>query len=491
VKPTPAKPAHARALALARTITFAAVAASTGAAETFAGPAGLAAPPPPERLPFAGLGTVTLYAPATAPDAVVLFVSGDGGWNLGVVAMAERIRDQGALVAGIDIRPFLRSLEAGGRCAYPAGTLEELSRAIQLRRRLPEYQPPILIGYSSGATLVYAALAAAPPETFAGAISLGFCPDLEIRRAPCRMRGLAFTERTKRIGYDLLPFAGLRVPWHVLQGEIDQVCSPEAARAFVAASGGARLHLLPKVGHGFSVTRNWEPQYLEAYREIVEARAQATAADAPASSAAIAGLSLVEVPAQHAGQDLFAVLLTGDGGWAEIDKGVAAGLAEHGVPSVGWSSLRYYWTPRTPESAAADLARIIDHYASAWNKGRVLLVGYSFGADVLPFLVTRLPEALRERVAGVALLGLSKTAAFEFHLSSWLGRGGDEHYQTLPELARLRLPTVCVHGQDESDSACLSLRTPSVRAVSVGEGHHFGGDYARVARAILSSLGLR
>jgi len=56
------------------------------------------------------------------------------------------------------------------------------------------YQRPLLVGYSSGATLVYAALAAAPPEAFAGAISLGFCPDLEIHKPLCHGRALASRE---------------------------------------------------------------------------------------------------------------------------------------------------------------------------------------------------------------------------------------------------------------------------------------------------------
>ena len=51
-------------------------------------------------------GRVAVYAPTRAPDQVVLFISGDGGWNLGVVPMAERLRDLGALVVGIDMRTF-------------------------------------------------------------------------------------------------------------------------------------------------------------------------------------------------------------------------------------------------------------------------------------------------------------------------------------------------------------------------------------------------
>ncbi|MFI5169707.1 MAG: AcvB/VirJ family lysyl-phosphatidylglycerol hydrolase [Vicinamibacterales bacterium] len=439
---------------------------------------------PTETLTLPTFGKVALYAPKGAPDQVVLFVSGDGGWNLGVVSMAERIRDLGALVVGIDIRAFLNSLEASKACAYPAGALEELSRAVQLHRKLPEYKRPILVGYSSGATLVYAALVAAPPETFAGAISLGFCPDLEIHNPPCRQRGLVFEKKVKGVGYDLGPFPRLAVPWLVLQGETDQVCDPKTTGAFVAATGAARLFSLPKVGHGFSVPRNWEPQFVESYQAIAGAHAPEPAVHG--SRTGVEDLGLVEVLASG-GQDpgAMAVILTGDGGWADIDKSVAAGLAAAGVPVVGWSSLRYYWTPRTPEAAAKDLSRIVEYYAAAWRKQRVLLVGYSFGADVLPFLVNRLEAPALARVSSVILLGLSGTAAFEFHLSSWLGGGGDTQRPTAPEVARLPVPVTCVHGTDERDSGCLGLSGPRVRVVPLGSGHHFGGSYGRVVELIL------
>jgi type IV secretory pathway VirJ component len=103
----------------------------------------------------------------------------------------------------------------------------------------------------------------------------------------------------------------------------------------------------------------------------------------------------------------------------------------------------------------------------------------------LPFLVNRLPPAVRSRVAGVTLLGLSQTAAFEFHVSSWLGAGGDARYTTAPEVARMREPVTCIHGTDEKDSACLALAGPHVKIVPVGGGHHFGGDYARLVELIL------
>lgn len=437
-----------------------------------------------ETMKVPTFGTGTIYLGSAAPQQVVLFVSGDGGWNLGVVGMAEQLRDAGALVVGIDIRTLMKNLEASSGCAYPAGALEELSRAVQLHFKLPAYKRPILVGYSSGATLVYAAIAAAPPETFAGAISLGFCPDIEISKPLCRMRGLTATKRPKGVGYDLSPYAGSTVPWMVLQGEVDQVCDASATRRFAAATGATRLFSLPQVGHGFGVTSRWAPQFLEAYRAIGES---GLAREVPRSTTpAVADLSLVEVPAtSSADRDVLAVMLTGDGGWADIDKSIAAGLAGAGVPVVGWSSLDYYWTPRTLDAAAADLARIVNHYTTTWKKDRVLVVGYSFGADVASFLVNRLPPHVKGRVAEVALLGPSDTASFEFHLASWLGGGADTRYPTVPEIERLSVPVTCVSATDEPDSVCRVVRGAHVRSVAIGEGHHFGGEYDRLVDLIL------
>jgi type IV secretory pathway VirJ component len=137
--------------------------------------------------------------------------------------------------------------------------------------------------------------------------------------------------------------------------------------------------------------------------------------------------------------------------------------------------------------AAANLARIIRHYTSAWHVNHVILVGYSFGADVLPFLVNRLPSDAAAHVRSVALLGLSGTAVFEFRLTSWLGAGSRSKYETAPEVERLRVPVVCVYGENENGSECHDLKGLHVTSTEVGRGHHFGGDYARLVSVILSS----
>jgi len=150
------------------------------------------------------------------------------------------------------------------------------------------------------------------------------------------------------------------------------------------------------------------------------------------------------------------------------------------------NSLKYFWTRRTPDETASDVARLMRHYLTSWGKQRVLLIGYSFGADVLPFVVNRLPPDLRARVASVSLLGIDSNAAFEVTLSDWVGSGAGP--ATRPELAALgATPVLCIYGEGESDSICPQL-SPAAHLAreQIGKGHHFSGEYATLADRILA-----
>lgn len=215
-------------------------------------------------------GKVTLYKPKTDPNAVVLFISGDGGWNSGVVEMAKNIVDQGGLVAGIDIQHYFKAIKKEkNKCYYPAGDFEELSLILQKKLKLKQYFKPVLIGYSSGATLVYGMLAQAPANTFSGAVALGFCPDIETDRTLCDGSGLTSHVLKEGKAYYLDKTEKLTAPFIVLQGATDQVCNYADTKKYMDGLKEGKLITLSKVGHGFSVTKNWLPQFIEAYKEIL------------------------------------------------------------------------------------------------------------------------------------------------------------------------------------------------------------------------------
>jgi type IV secretory pathway VirJ component len=213
-------------------------------------------------------------------------------------------------------------------------------------------------------------------------------------------------------------------------------------------------------------------------------------AAAQAGAARLQDLPLVEVPAKGPARDILAVLLTGDGGWAAADRGLANDLAAAGIPVVGLNTLKYFWTKRTPEKAAADLERILRRYLPAWGKGRAVLVGYSLGADVLPFMLNRLPEDLQARVDQAVFIGPSETVEFEFHVLDWLGRSPKNPLPVAPEIARIRpgIALLCVYGEKDTDQICGRLDHDRVKSVVLGGGHKMGSGFGPVADAILSTL---
>jgi type IV secretory pathway VirJ component len=186
----------------------------------------------------------------------------------------------------------------------------------------------------------------------------------------------------------------------------------------------------------------------------------------------IADLPLIEIPT--AGHDsMFAILITGDGGWAAADRGLAAALTAHGLPVVGLDAPRYLTPARTPDESAQDLARVIRHYVNAWQRNRIVVIGYSRGADVAPFMVARLPDELRQRIALVALLGPSKWVGFEYHfvdLVANIHRAGD--LPVLPEIERLRgTPVLCIYGHRDRHAICPELDPAVARPVLRRGGH--------------------
>jgi type IV secretory pathway VirJ component len=182
------------------------------------------------------------------------------------------------------------------------------------------------------------------------------------------------------------------------------------------------------------------------------------------------------------------VIYSGDGGWRDIDKEIAERLQKKGIPVVGVDSLRYFWSQKTPEQVASDLALVLDHYREAWQRPDVVLVGYSFGADVLPFAFNRLPADQRQHVRRLALLGLSPSADLEIHVTGWLGV--DAHagsLPTAPELKRLPAHLVqCFYGSEEEDTACTAPELAGAELVKTAGGHHFDGHYGKLADAIIA-----
>ena len=405
-------------------------------------------------------------------------------WFADGVAPNERERRitalaaDGAMVALVDVRRLERALaKDGGPCLFTAGDVENFARYVQAFYRLPTYYAAIVVGDGEGAALAYAVNAQARKGTIAGAISVGFCPVLAPAKAMCPAGTLKIAPGPR--GGAILSPAPLRSPWVVVASSADERCAPLAD------------HFVAKVPNAQVLALDTQADLLPALRSAVRRIGAQRDISVPPPPDSLAGLPVVEVAAQGADNtDTFVVFVSGDGGWAGFDRDVATSLAVAGVPVAGIDSLRYFWTPRTPQGFAHDLDRIVRYYADRWHRSKVVLIGFSQGADVLPAAVNRLSPATRRTMTLAVLLSAGKRADFEFHVANWLG-GGGQGLPIAPEVARMDpARIVCIYGLDDKDALCPSLPKGRAAVIALPGDHHLGSDHARLANAILRAAGI-
>ena len=423
------------------------------------------------------LGTVHLVNPDGAMHGLVVLFSNSQGWTAASDNIAAALARVGGLVVGIDLPAYLRRLDAhhpSAKCYDAVTDIELISRQIQRARGNANYRTPLLAGVGEGGAFAAATLAQAPADTFAGAASVDPTASLRMRLPPCSQAPEAASSDG---GF-------LYGPWKSLPGF--WVVGLDTA----ADSAGRRRRI----------------QDLQAAGTPVEISKIAQESSKPEAMAALLGphlgvgfgpakpvissLPLVELPASPHGH-LLAIVFSGDGGWRDLDKTIAEKLQSAGVSVVGWDSLRYFWSHKSPEQTARDLGAVIDTYSARWGTSKVALIGYSFGAGVLPFAYDRLSPEAKQHVVQLSLLGFEPAADFEISLMGWLGAPPTKDaLPTEPALAPINPSMIqCFYGKDESDSLCPALAAKhEVTVIETEGGHHFNGDYDPLAQRILDGF---
>jgi type IV secretory pathway VirJ component len=430
-----------------------------------------AADPKPERIDGSPLWPVHYYTPQAGRklEGVVIAISDRGGWDDAAAALAKHLTENGEVVVGLDLPIYEAALAKDtNACSAVNRDLEVLARDVEKDLPFDEYRPPVILGLGAGSGLAYAAIGEVLPNTFAGAIGIGFDPVIDVGHKLCLP--LAPTPPGAPLRY--APVTDHETPFLFTPSPIfaapngglqDFVAAMPQAHLIAAGSGNvaavdAALQQIPRVGK---------------------------------AEASVDGLPIVELQpaAGHADNLPIVIFYSGDGGWRDIDKKIGGYLSDSGYFVVGIDSLRYFWRKKDPHEMAADLDRLIRHYRGKARDNGVVLVGYSFGADLLPFMLNRMAADARAEVKLVALLGISERASFEIRLQGILGASNTDGPLTLPELEKLRkIPIQCVFGFDEHDSVCAAKELDGiVTRVELSGGHHFDGDYRHIADLILAA----
>jgi type IV secretory pathway VirJ component len=432
-------------------------------------PAVVFAAPRTVSVPNETLGDVQVVAPSGEPQLFVVSISDKDGLTGARRAEAERLVEAGAAVALIDLPDLQRKTSASNdeECHYTFGDFEDLTRVAERLLGMVNWRWPVLLGSGDGGTLAYLALAQAPDNTTAGAVSIGFAPHFATRLPLCG--ATADAGNTDGV-HNYEPQADLPAGWRwIAAGQPTQ----DLAK-FASASPMTQLRLIPGDANA---------QFAAALQSVMELGAPPVGG--------LSDLPLVELPAKDKPLAL-AVFISGDGGWRDVDKQIGEYLQAHNVAVVGVDTLRYFWSKKSPEAVAADLDRIVKHYQQFWQVRKTALLGYSFGADILPLAWIKMDPATRDATDLIGLMGLEPTADLEVTVSGWLGMNSSSDIPVQPYLSKMPANKVlCVYGSDEqqeNDTACTLPEFDKATRLMLPGGHHFDGNYEAVADALLAKL---
>ncbi|MEO5909553.1 MAG: AcvB/VirJ family lysyl-phosphatidylglycerol hydrolase [Pelobium sp.] len=170
-------------------------------------------------------------------------------------------------------------------------------------------------------------------------------------------------------------------------------------------------------------------------------------------------LPLFFYPSKTESSKPLVLFLSGDGGWVNFDDELAIKLAADGFNTIGLSSRSYFWRKRKPEEIAKDLALLLLKYTREYESKKIILLGYSFGADVIPFVFNRLPFFLKNNVECLVLLSPYASTDFLVHTADLINFGSDDReYKVGREVEKVRIPVYCFYGRDEKIKALGNVK---------------------------------
>jgi type IV secretory pathway VirJ component len=199
-------------------------------------------------------------------------------------------------------------------------------------------------------------------------------------------------------------------------------------------------------------------------------------------------LPLLRFNSKNDTANYFVILFPGDGGWRDVMNTVTKGLTQRGVNVVGFNTLPYFKKKKTPAQIAADIQKVMDYYLDVWNKKYVVLGGYSFSAEMLPFAYNSMDPKYQAKILQLILLAPSHLADFKVSLFIY---PASRSTPLLPELKKIdpnKMLIIC-DGVKESICRTMPYANP-FNIVYFKCNHWFVGYKKEVAQVITEQLGV-
>jgi len=177
--------------------------------------------------------------------------------------------------------------------------------------------------------------------------------------------------------------------------------------------------------------------------------------------------------------------ISGDGGYTSFSEGVCATINKGGYMVASLNSKSYFDDKKTPRQTTDDFVNYLNDKINKRKDQQFILIGYSFGADITPFVVNLLPDSIKKKLISVILLSPSTSTDFETHVWDKLGLKKKRSMDVVAEVNKLgTMKTAIILGNDD-DFPINSIKLKNYVHELLPGGHHYEGNTDEVAKTVM------
>ncbi|MEO7119928.1 MAG: AcvB/VirJ family lysyl-phosphatidylglycerol hydrolase [Ginsengibacter sp.] len=181
--------------------------------------------------------------------------------------------------------------------------------------------------------------------------------------------------------------------------------------------------------------------------------------------------------------------LSGDGGLNNFSTTLCESLSKKGYDVIALNSKSYFWDRKTPEQTTTDITSCLNSKLQGRKNQQIVLIGYSFGADVVPFILNRLPKNLDDKIIVSYLMASSGSTDFEIHWEDIFGGNAKRSMDVVTELNKLGDDKiVLISGSGDHTLVLDKITLKKYTHEVLPGGHHFDGNINEIVSVILNNM---
>ncbi len=179
--------------------------------------------------------------------------------------------------------------------------------------------------------------------------------------------------------------------------------------------------------------------------------------------------------------------ISGDGGFNTFSKAFSEELHRYGYDVFALNTKKYFWEKKSPLQASQDTEKYLKKITKNRTNKKVIIIGYSYGADVAPFIYNRFDQDFKKNIQDLIIIGPSKVNDFEIHLKEYITGKMEHGYSVVNEINQIKnVPfTLVVSDFENKYFPKNEITLKDYQFLHLQGNHHYGGNTKMLADSIV------